>query len=38
MDAALESEILVVLAGARDLTIATNRADGYPPATTELCE
>jgi nitroimidazol reductase NimA-like FMN-containing flavoprotein (pyridoxamine 5'-phosphate oxidase superfamily) len=34
MDAALESEILVVLAGARDLTIATNRADGYPQATT----
>jgi nitroimidazol reductase NimA-like FMN-containing flavoprotein (pyridoxamine 5'-phosphate oxidase superfamily) len=33
MDTATESEILGVLAGTRDMTIATNRADGYPQAT-----
>lgn len=34
MDAALQNEILSILSDVRDMTIATNRADGYPQATT----
>ena len=34
MDAALREEILSVLKGASDMTIATIRPDGYPQATT----
>jgi nitroimidazol reductase NimA-like FMN-containing flavoprotein (pyridoxamine 5'-phosphate oxidase superfamily) len=34
MDAALQNEILSILSHARDMTVATNRADGYPQATT----
>jgi len=34
MDPALRDEILSILAGANDLTLATVRPDGYPQATT----
>jgi hypothetical protein len=34
MDPALREEILSVLKGATDMTIATIRPDGYPQATT----
>jgi nitroimidazol reductase NimA-like FMN-containing flavoprotein (pyridoxamine 5'-phosphate oxidase superfamily) len=34
MSTALRQEILSILAGARDMTIATVREDGYPQATT----
>ena len=34
MDAALRGEILSVLKGANDMTIATIRPDGFPQATT----
>lgn len=34
MDPALRDEILSILAGASDLTLATIRTDGYPQATT----
>jgi Pyridoxamine 5'-phosphate oxidase len=34
MDARLREEILSILDGANDMTIATVRADGYPQATT----
>src|SRR6516164_821828 len=36
MDPALREEILSVLKGASDMTIATIRPDGYPQATTVL--